>query len=185
MTQSRQPIAFALITLVLPGPDREADAGAVPLSASRTGTRTRPSRVRDDVGGLGGREDVPDRPRTDRGGELLWHCTCPDAVYHGETERPPLQARPQVDSATVRDRVRSASSSAEPYPGSRPRAAHAVRETGPAAPRPSVPAPCSARHASTAAWAAESVVMHVTRCATAAAADLPLVGANCPGRSAC
>ena len=34
----------------------------------------------------------------------------------------------------------------------------------------------SARHASTAACAAESVVMHVTRCADRLAANLPLVG---------
>jgi hypothetical protein len=36
----------------------------------------------------GGREDYQVSLERTRGGELLWHCTCPDAVYRGRDSSP-------------------------------------------------------------------------------------------------
>jgi len=76
--------SFALITLILPGPDRKRTPA--PYHYRMTYRNPEPGEpgcvITWEV--LGGREEYQiSLERTD-GGDLLWHCTCPDAVYHGE-----------------------------------------------------------------------------------------------------
>src|SRR5262249_17851017 len=81
--------SFALITLILPGPDRKRTPA--PYHYRMTYRNPEPGEpgcvITWEV--LGGREEYQiSLERTD-GGELIWHCTCPDAVYHGSYPHPP------------------------------------------------------------------------------------------------
>ena len=88
MTNLQNKPAFALITLVLPGPDRKRQP--VPYHyriTFRTPAPTEPGCVATwEV--YGGREDYQISLERSPGGELLWHCTCADAVYRADDTNP-------------------------------------------------------------------------------------------------
>ena len=78
---------FALITLILPGPNRKQTPAPYHFRVTyRNPETTEPGCVMTwDV--LGGRENYQialERTTTD---DLIWHCTCPDAIYR-EQVRP-------------------------------------------------------------------------------------------------
>ena len=85
-TQPRLP--FTLITLVLPGPDRKRTL--MPYHYRMTFRNPTPG-----APGCaatwelyGGRENYQISLVRTEGGELLWHCTCPDAVYRADDTNP-------------------------------------------------------------------------------------------------
>jgi len=86
-TTHTQP-PFTLITLVLPGPDRKR----LPLPyhyrmTFRTPSPSEPGCVATwEV--YGGREEYQVALERTAGGELLWHCTCADAVYRADDANP-------------------------------------------------------------------------------------------------
>jgi hypothetical protein len=88
MTNAQKKPAFALVTLVLPGPDRKRQP--VPYHyriTFRAADPTMPGCVATwEV--YGGREEYQLSLERARGGELRWHCSCPDAVYHSEDSNP-------------------------------------------------------------------------------------------------
>lgn len=79
---------FALITLVLPGPDRKRQ----PVPYHYRITFRAPSAVEPGCVATwevyGGREEYQISLERTHGGELLWHCTCPDAVYRADDNNP-------------------------------------------------------------------------------------------------
>ena len=87
MNYEKKP-ALALVTLVLPGPDRKRQ----PLPYHYRLTFRSPSPT--DPGCIatwevyGGREEYQISLERTAGGELLWHCTCPDAVYRKDDSNP-------------------------------------------------------------------------------------------------
>src|SRR5262245_28190006 len=85
-TQPKTP--FSLITLVLPGPDRKRTFMPYHYRMTfRTPTPGEPGCVATwDL--YGGREDYQISLERTEGGELLWHCTCPDAVYRADDANP-------------------------------------------------------------------------------------------------
>ncbi len=80
-----QPRAnFAIVTVVLPGPTRKREPA--PYQFRVTYKNPDPS----EPGCVatwtvtGGREDYQIAAERTTDGNMEWHCTCPDAVYHGE-----------------------------------------------------------------------------------------------------
>lgn len=79
---------FTLITLVLPGPDRKR----MPVPYHYRLTFRTP--IPGETGCVatwdlyGGRENYQISLERTAGGELLWHCTCPDAVYRADNINP-------------------------------------------------------------------------------------------------
>jgi hypothetical protein len=88
MTNHQKKPAFALVTLVLPGPDRKRQP--VPYHYRITFRAPDPL----EAGCVatweiyGGREEYQLSLERTRGGELLWHCSCPNAVYGAEDNNP-------------------------------------------------------------------------------------------------
>ncbi len=79
-----QPKAFTLITMLLPGPDRKRTPS--PYHFRVTYRNPEPMEpgcvVTWEV--RGGREEYQiSLERTDAN-DLVWHCTCPDAIYHAD-----------------------------------------------------------------------------------------------------
>src|SRR4029453_6127214 len=79
---------FAMISLVLPGPDRKRMP--VPYHYRLTFRAANPAGAGcvapwEIYGGRG--EDQLSLERA-AGGELLWHCACPDAVYRAQDGNP-------------------------------------------------------------------------------------------------
>lgn len=75
---------FTLITMMLPGPDRKRTPAPYHFRVTyRNPNPGEPGCVATwEV--LGGRDEYQiSLERTD-GGETIWHCTCPDAVYHAD-----------------------------------------------------------------------------------------------------
>ncbi|MDY3562857.1 hypothetical protein R5W23_004337 [Gemmata sp. JC673] len=78
------PERYAIVTVVLPGPDRKR--APAPYLFRVTYRNPDP----DEPGCLmtwvvsGGREEYQIAAERTADGYLNWHCTCPDAVYHGE-----------------------------------------------------------------------------------------------------
>ena len=80
-TQPRQ--SFAIVSVVLPGPDRKRLPA--PYQFHVTYRNPEPSepgcvatwRV------SGGREEYQVAAERADDGHVEWHCTCPDAIYHG------------------------------------------------------------------------------------------------------
>ncbi len=86
MTTTTPKPSFALITLILPGPDRKRQPSPYHFRVTyRNPEPTGPGCLMTwDV--LGGREPYQvalERTADDR---TEWHCTCADAVYHGENK---------------------------------------------------------------------------------------------------
>lgn len=85
MTTLTSKPSFALVTLILPGPDRKRRPS--PYHFRVTYRNPEP----DEAGCLmtwdvyGGRETYQVALERTADGRAEWHCTCPDAVYHGET----------------------------------------------------------------------------------------------------
>ncbi len=85
MTTNKQPRAsFAIVTVVLPGPDRKRSPAPYQYRVSyRNPEPKQPGCVMTwEV--AGGREEYQVAAERTEDGFLNWHCTCPDAVYHGE-----------------------------------------------------------------------------------------------------
>ena len=84
MTLNHPQSSFALITLMLPGPDRKRTP--VPYCFRVTYRNPDPA----EAGCVmtwetfGGRETYQIAVERTPGGEHAWHCSCPDAVYRGE-----------------------------------------------------------------------------------------------------
>ena len=81
-TQQRQ--SFAIVTVVLPGPDRKRKPAPYHFRVTyRNPEPAEPGCVMTwEV--TGGREGYQvSAERTDEG-RVRWHCTCADAIYHGE-----------------------------------------------------------------------------------------------------
>ncbi len=76
--------SFTLITIYLPGPDRKR--APAPYHFRITYRNPDPSDpgclMTWDV--LGGRETYQASLERTPGGDHVWHCSCPDAVYRGE-----------------------------------------------------------------------------------------------------
>lgn len=84
MTTPKTPRAsFAIVTVVLPGPDRKRTPAAYQYQVSyRNPEPTEPGCVMTwQV--TGGREEYQVAAERTEEGRLEWHCTCPDAIYHG------------------------------------------------------------------------------------------------------
>ncbi len=73
--------SFALITLILPGPDRKRTLSPYHFRITyRNPEPADPGCVMTwDV--LGGRETYQIALERTPGGEHVWHCSCPDAIY--------------------------------------------------------------------------------------------------------
>ncbi|MDB5310042.1 MAG: hypothetical protein JWO38_4244 [Gemmataceae bacterium] len=84
MTTTHPKPSFALITLILPGPDRKRVPAPYHFHVTyRNPEPGEPGCVMTwEV--LGGRELYQIALERTKGGEHIWHCTCPDAVYRGE-----------------------------------------------------------------------------------------------------
>ena len=84
MTTTTSKPSFALITMILPGPDRKRQPS--PYHYRVTYRNPDPSEpgclMTWDV--LGGRERYQIALELTAEGDTTWHCTCADAVYHGE-----------------------------------------------------------------------------------------------------
>ncbi len=84
MTTTTSKPSFALITLILPGPDRKRQPS--PYHYRVTYRNPDPSEpgclMTWDV--LGGRERYQIALEQTPSGETAWHCTCADAVFHGD-----------------------------------------------------------------------------------------------------
>lgn len=80
-TQHRQ--AFAVVSVTLPGPDRKRTPAAYQFHVTyRNPEPAEPGcvmtwRV------TGGREAYQVAAERADDGHINWHCTCPDAIYHG------------------------------------------------------------------------------------------------------
>lgn len=84
MTSTPTKPAFTLITLTLPGPDRKRTAAPYHFRVTyRNPDMGEPGCVMTwEV--TGGREAYQVAVERTPGGEHVWHCTCPDAVYRGD-----------------------------------------------------------------------------------------------------
>src|SRR4051812_16949385 len=75
---------FTLITMLLPGPDRKRTPA--PYHFRVTYRNPNPG----EIGCVatwevrGGREEYQVALERTDAADLVWHCSCPDAVYHGE-----------------------------------------------------------------------------------------------------
>lgn len=77
-----QRASFAIVTVVLPGPDRKRTPAPYQFRVSyRNPEPTEPGCVMTwQV--IGGREEYQVATERTEDGRVEWHCTCPDAVYH-------------------------------------------------------------------------------------------------------
>jgi hypothetical protein len=84
MTNSPKKPDFAMVTLVVPGPDRKRRPLPYHYRITfRSSDPTEPGCVATwEI--YGGREEYQLSLERTRGGELRWHCSCPDAVYRSE-----------------------------------------------------------------------------------------------------
>lgn len=75
---------YAIVTVVLPGPDRKrAPAPYLFRVTYKNPDLSEPGCVMT-WNVTGGREEYQIAAERTADGHLNWHCTCPDAVYHGE-----------------------------------------------------------------------------------------------------
>lgn len=74
---------FAIVTVILPGPNRKRTPAPYQFRVSyRNPEPTEPGCVMTwQV--IGGREEYQVAAERTEDGHLEWHCTCPDAIYHG------------------------------------------------------------------------------------------------------
>jgi hypothetical protein len=81
-TEQPQRASFAIVTVILPGPDRKRTPAPYQFRVSyRNPEPTGPGCVMTwQV--LGGREEYQVAAERTEGGRVEWHCTCPDAIYH-------------------------------------------------------------------------------------------------------
>ncbi|QDU20869.1 hypothetical protein [Urbifossiella limnaea] len=86
MTTLTPKPSFALITLLLPGPDRKRKPSPYHYRITyRNPDPSEPGCVMTwDV--LGGREPYQIALERTDAGNTVWHCTCADAVFHGEND---------------------------------------------------------------------------------------------------
>ena len=87
MQKTEKP-TFTLITLLLPGSDRKRRPAPYHY---RITFRARPPVAPGCIATwevYGGREEYQITLEKSPGNELLWHCTCPDAVYRANDNNP-------------------------------------------------------------------------------------------------
>ena len=87
MVKQNQPegrASFAIVTVVLPGPDKKRKPAPYLFRVTyRNPDPSEPGCVMT-WNVTGGREEYQIAVERTDDGYLYWHCTCPDAVYHGE-----------------------------------------------------------------------------------------------------
>jgi hypothetical protein len=82
-TKNPQRASFAIVSVVLPGPDRKRTPAPYQFHVTyRNPAPTEPGCVMT-WAVTGGREEYQVAAERTDDGHLNWHCTCPDAVYHG------------------------------------------------------------------------------------------------------
>lgn len=75
--------SFAIVTVVLPGPDRKRTPSAYHYNVTyRNPEQTEPGCLMT-WNVTGGREEYQVAAERTDDGHVSWHCTCPDAIYHG------------------------------------------------------------------------------------------------------
>lgn len=75
---------FTLITVILPGPDRKRTPAPYHYRVTYRNPEPREPGCVMTWEVLGGRELYQVALERTAGGDHVWHCTCPDAVYHHE-----------------------------------------------------------------------------------------------------
>ncbi|MBM3979970.1 MAG: hypothetical protein FJ304_06745 [Planctomycetes bacterium] len=82
-TKPEPRATFAIVTVVLPGPDRKRKPAPYQFNVTyRNPAPAEPGCVMTWVV-TGGREDYQVAAERTDDGRVEWHCTCPDAIYHG------------------------------------------------------------------------------------------------------
>ncbi len=85
MSTKTQPRAsFAIVTVVLPGPDRKRSAAPYQFRATYRNPEPGTPGCVMTWAVTGGREEYQIAAERTDDGHINWHCTCPDAVYRGE-----------------------------------------------------------------------------------------------------
>jgi len=74
--------SFTLITMLLPGPDRKRTPAPYHFRVTYRNPDPREVACVATWEVLGGREEYQISLERTKDRELLWHCTCPDAIYH-------------------------------------------------------------------------------------------------------
>ncbi|WP_171474021.1 hypothetical protein [Frigoriglobus tundricola] len=83
-TKTQHRTAFAIVTVVLPGPDRKRSPAPYHFRVTYRNPEPAAPGCLMTWAVTGGREEYQIAAERTEGGYLNWHCTCPDAVYHGE-----------------------------------------------------------------------------------------------------
>jgi hypothetical protein len=81
--QGQQRASFAIVTVVLPGPTRKRLPAPYQFRVTYRNPDTSEPGCVMTWSVTGGREEYQVAAERTDGGYLNWHCTCPDAVYHG------------------------------------------------------------------------------------------------------
>ncbi len=82
-TKAQPRASFAIVTVVLPGPDRKRTPAPYQFNVTyRNPEPTEPGCVMTWTV-TGGREEYQVAAERTDDGRVEWHCTCPDAIYHG------------------------------------------------------------------------------------------------------
>ena len=84
MTAAQIKSSFALITLMLPGPDRKKTPAPYHFRVTYRNPEPGEEGCVATWEVLGGREEYQISLERATAGELIWHCTCADAVYHAD-----------------------------------------------------------------------------------------------------
>jgi hypothetical protein len=83
-TPEKTRASFAIVTVVLPGPDRKRSPAPYQFRVTyRNPEPAEPGCVMT-WAVSGGREEYQVAAERTDDGHVNWHCTCPDAIYHGE-----------------------------------------------------------------------------------------------------
>lgn len=85
MSTKTQPRAsFAIVAVVLPGPDRKRTPAAYQFRVTYRNPEPGAPGCAATWAVTGGREEYQIAAERTADGHTRWHCTCPDAVYRGE-----------------------------------------------------------------------------------------------------
>ncbi len=85
MSTKTQPRAsFAIVAVVLPGPDRKRSPAPYQFHVTYRNPEPAAPGCVTTWAVTGGREVYQIATERTDDGHINWHCTCPDAVYHGE-----------------------------------------------------------------------------------------------------
>jgi hypothetical protein len=82
-TDNKSRTSFAFVSVLLPGPDRKRSAAPYQFRVTYRNPNPALSGCAMTWSVTGGREEYQVAAERTDDGYLNWHCTCPDAVYHG------------------------------------------------------------------------------------------------------